>query len=88
MPHLLAHLPHFPHIHTAHQVSPAASATDSKQHTATPVVITEQEVLFGTAAATGVSRATPHHQWGQTLANTVGHIRTLGGRTPFTAISR
>jgi hypothetical protein len=63
MPHLIAHLPHFPHKHTA-----------PNQHTAMPVVLTEQPVLFSTAAATGVPHATPHHYSGRSLANAVGHI--------------
>ena len=74
MPHLTAHLPHFPHKHTAPNVSPAGSAIDPNQHTATPVVLTEQPVLFSTAAATGVPPATPHHYSGRSLANAVGHI--------------
>lgn len=44
-------------------VGSAPSANESTQSTTTRVLVTEQEVVFGTAAAALVSPATTHRHW-------------------------
>ena len=74
MAHLALHIPHFPPKHTARNVRPAASAVGSRQDTK-PVLITEQEVRFNTAAAALVRPATTHRRWSATtLIAAIGHI--------------
>ncbi len=54
---------------------PTPSAVSSTRHASTPVLITEQEVLFKTAAAVSVTPATTHHHWpGAALMTAIGHI--------------
>jgi hypothetical protein len=56
-------------------VGPAPSSVCSKQHTSTPVLITEQEVVFTTAATALQPPATPDHHWRATrLVALIGHV--------------
>lgn len=69
MAHLLAGSPAIP------DVGPAPSAVDSTQRTPPPVLITEGEVAFNTAAAGYVRPATTRRHWpGTTLIAAVRHI--------------
>lgn len=73
MAHLALHIPHLVPKHTASQVGPAPFAVGSRQDTK-PVLITEQEVRFNTAAAL-VRPDTTHRRWsGRTLIAAIGHI--------------
>ncbi len=74
MLHLLPKLHSLPKP-PAPDVEPAPSAVSSTQHGPAPVLITEQEVLFKTAAAVSVPPATTHHHWpGAALITAIGHI--------------
>lgn len=56
-------------------VRPASSAVSGTQHASTPVLISEQEVVFNTAAAALVPPATTHRHWpGGRLIAAVGRI--------------
>jgi hypothetical protein len=69
MPHLL------PRSTAAPDVGSAPSAVGSKQHRPTPVLVTEQEVVFSTAAAIPVLPATTRrHQTGARLIAAIGRI--------------
>jgi hypothetical protein len=71
-PHML-HLLRKP---PAPDVEPAPSAVSSKRHALAPVLITEQEVLFKSAAAVSVPPATTHRHWpGAAFIKAIGHIR-------------
>ncbi len=51
------------------------TTVDSARGASTPVLISEQEVLFNTAVAASVSPATTHRHWpGAALATAIGHI--------------
>jgi len=54
---------------------PASAGVSPSHHVSTPVPITEQEVVFSTAAATSLPPATDHRRWrGATLIAAIGHI--------------
>ena len=59
----------------ATDVGPAPPSLRSKGHTSAPVVISEQEVVFDTAAATLLPPATTHRHWPATrLVAAITHI--------------
>jgi hypothetical protein len=59
----------------APDVGPAPSAGSPTQNASTPVLISEQEVVFITAAATLVPPASSHRHWpGTTLIAAIGRI--------------
>ena len=60
----------------APDVGPAPSPVSPKRHTSTPLLISEQEVVFSTAAAAVVvPPATTHRHWRATpLIAAIGHI--------------
>jgi hypothetical protein len=55
---------------------PDSSTTSAAQHASTPVLISEQEVIFNTAAAMAlVPPATTHRHWpGVGLIAAIGHV--------------
>jgi|HubBroStandDraft_3_1064219.scaffolds.fasta_scaffold03953_8 hypothetical protein len=56
-------------------IGPASARVSPTRHTSTPVLITEQEVVFSTAAATLLPAATAHRRWpGTTLIAAIGHV--------------
>jgi hypothetical protein len=56
-------------------VGSAPFAHESTQSTTTRVLVTEQEVVLGTAATISVPPSTTHrHLWGATLIAAIGHI--------------
>ena len=57
-------------------IGPASAGVSPTRHTSTPVLITEQEVVFSTAAAALLPpAATAHRRWrGTTLIAAIGHI--------------
>jgi hypothetical protein len=60
---------------TVPDVGSAPSEGGTERHASTPVLITEQEVVFSTAAATLLPPATVHRRWrGTTLTAAIGHI--------------
>lgn len=60
---------------TAPDIGPAPSRVSSKRHASTPVLISEPEVLFSTAAAAFVPPATTHRLWpGTRLIAALGRI--------------
>lgn len=66
-------------------VGPAPSSVCSKRHTSTPVLIREQEVVFGTAATALLPPATTQSHWRATrLIAAIGHIHIgLPGPRPL-----
>jgi len=66
-------------------VGPATSSVGSKPHTSTPVLITEREVVFTTAATALRPHATTHRHWRATrLVAAIGHIHIgLPGPRPL-----
>lgn len=69
MAHLLAGSP------ATADVGPAPPAVDSTQRTPTPVLITEHEVAFNTAAAASVAPAVTRRHWpGASLIAAIGRI--------------
>lgn len=57
-------------------VGPTSSEGCTKQNASTPVLITEQEVVFSTAAAKFLPPATVHRRWrSTTFITAIGHIR-------------
>ena len=63
----------------APDVEPAPSAVSSEQHSSTPVLITEQEVLFKSVADVSVPPATTHRHW---PAASIAAIRRIRIRLP------
>jgi hypothetical protein len=60
---------------TVPDLGSAPSEVGSERRATTPVLITEQEVVFSTAAATSLPPATAHRRWrGATLIAAIGHI--------------
>jgi hypothetical protein len=60
----------------APDVEPAPSAVSSTRHASAPVLSTEQDVLFKTAAAASVPSGTTHRHWpGAALIAAIRHIR-------------
>ena len=56
-------------------VRPAPSAVSATQHASTPVLVSEQEVVFNTAVAAVAPPATTHRHWpGVRLTAAVSHI--------------
>jgi hypothetical protein len=56
-------------------IGSAPSEGRSERRASTPVLITEQAVVFSTAAAAPLSPATAHRRWrGTTLIAAIGHI--------------
>jgi len=75
MPHLLPHMPRLRQPeHAAPQVRPAASAVDTGQRTATLVLVTEQEVLFSTAAALAAPAASHRYRLRTTMAAAISQV--------------
>jgi hypothetical protein len=59
-------------------VGPASPAVGSTQRSPSPILITEQEVVFSTAAAIAVPPATTRRRWLEaTLGAAIGRIRIL-----------
>jgi hypothetical protein len=59
----------------APDVEPAPSAASSTRHASAPILVTEQEVLFKTAAAVSVPPAMTHRRWpGAAFITAIGHI--------------
>jgi hypothetical protein len=64
----------------------APSAAGTTQCGSTPVLVTEQEVAFSTAAAISAAPATVHRRWpGATLTAAIGRILTLPEPRPHYA---
>jgi hypothetical protein len=60
---------------TVPDLGSAPSEGGSERRDTTPVLITEQEVVFSTAAATLLPPATAHRRWqGAKLIAAIGHI--------------
>ncbi len=75
MPHLALHIPHLPPKHMPTDAGSAVCAAGPSQPTAEPVLITEREAQFSTAAAALGPSAMPRHHWLRTtLAAAVAHI--------------
>jgi hypothetical protein len=67
---------HLLHKPPAPDVEPAPSAVSSERHASAPVLITEQQVLFMSAAAISVPPATTHRHWpGAAFITAIGHVR-------------
>ncbi len=74
MLHLLPKLHSLPKL-PAPDVEPAPPTVRSTRPASAPVLITEQEVLFKTAAAVSVPPAPTHRHWpGAALLTAIGHI--------------
>jgi hypothetical protein len=59
----------------ARDFGPAPSPVSSTRHASTPVLITEQEVVFSTALAAAAPPATTHRHWpGTTLVAAIARI--------------
>jgi len=73
MLHLLSRAHSLPNP-PASDVEPAPSAVSSTPPASAPVLITEQEVLFKTAAALSVLPPTTHRHWpGAAVITAIGH---------------
>jgi hypothetical protein len=77
-PPIIGRQPHMLHLLSkpaAPAVGPASSPVSGTRHASTPALISEQEVVFSTAAAALPTPATTHRRWRATrLIAAISHI--------------